>query len=74
MRNKCIKLDHWRNEFKARIGSDVSPETLKKAWQRIKLDLVEMQKVTIYGDMCWAVFDEHEDSKQPKSFVALVKK
>jgi len=74
MRNKCIKLDHWRNEFKARIGSDVSPETLKKAWQRIKLDLVEMQKVTIYGDMCWAVFDEHEDSKQPKSLVTLVKK
>ena len=74
MRNKCIKIEQWRSEFKARIGSDVSPETLKKAWQRVKLDLVEMEKVTIYDDMCWAVFEEKEDAKQVNSVVALVKK
>jgi hypothetical protein len=74
MRNKCIKIEQWRQEFKARIGSDVSQETLKKAWQRVKLDLVEMEKVTIYDDMCWAVFEEKEDAKQVNSVVALVKK
>jgi hypothetical protein len=74
MRNKCIKIEQWRSEFKARIGSDVSQETLKKAWQRVKLDLVEMEKVTIYDDMCWAVFEEKEDAKQVNSVVALVKK
>ena len=74
MRNKCIKIEQWRSEFKARIGSDVSPETLKKAWQRVKLDLVEMEKVVIYDDMCWAVFEEKEDAKQVNSVVALVKK
>ena len=74
MRNKCIKIEQWRSEFKARIGSDVSPDTLKKAWQRVKLDLVEMEKVVIYDDMCWAVFEEKEDAKQVNSVVALVKK
>ena len=74
MRNKCIKIEHWRVEFKARLGSDVHPETLKKAWQRVKLDLVEMQKVVIYDDMCWAVFEENEDAKQSNSVVSLVKK
>jgi len=74
MRNKCIKIEQWRSEFKARIGSDVSPEALKKAWQRVKLDLVEMEKVTIYDDMCWAVFEDKEDAKQVNSVVALVKK
>jgi hypothetical protein len=52
----------------------VHPETLKKAWQRVKLDLVEMQKVVIYDDMCWAVFEENEDAKQSNSVVSLVKK
>lgn len=74
MRNKCIKIEQWRVEFKARLGSDVHPETLKKAWQRVKLDLVEMEKVTIYDDMCWAVFEEKEDAKHVNSVVALVKK
>jgi hypothetical protein len=74
MRNKCIKIEQWRVEFKARLGSDVHPETLKKAWQRVKLDLVEMQKVVIYDDMCWAVFEENEDAKQSNSVVSLVKK
>ena len=74
MRNKCIKIEQWRVEFKARLGSDVHPETLKKAWQRVKLDLVEMEKVVIYDDMCWAVFEEKEDAKQVNSVVALVKK
>jgi hypothetical protein len=74
MRNKCIKLEQWRSEFKARLGSDVMPDTLKKAWGRVKLDLVEMQKVVIYGDMCWAVFEENEDAKQSNSVVTLVKK
>jgi hypothetical protein len=74
MRNKCIKIEHWRIEFKARLGSDVHPETLKKAWQRVKLDLVEMEKVVIYDDMCWAVFEEKDDAKQSNSVVSLVKK
>ena len=74
MRNKCIKLEQWRSEFKARLGSDVMPDTLKKAWGRVKLDLVEMQKVVIYGDMCWAVFEENDDAKQSNSVVTLVKK
>jgi hypothetical protein len=74
MRNKCIKLEQWRSEFKARLGSDVMPDTLKKAWGRVKLDLVEMQKVVIYDDMCWAVFEENDDAKQPNSVVSLVKK
>ena len=74
MRNKCIKLEQWRSEFKARLGSDVMPDTLKKAWGRVKLDLVEMQKVVIYGDMCWAVFEENDDAKQSNSVVSLVKK
>jgi hypothetical protein len=74
MRNKCIKIEQWRVEFKARLGSDVHPETLKKAWQRVKLDLVEMEKVVIYDDMCWAVFEENDDAKQSNSVVSLVKK
>lgn len=74
MRNKCIKIEQWRVEFKARLGSDVHPETLKKAWQRVKLDLVEMEKVVIYDDMCWAVFEEKDDAKQSNSVVSLVKK
>jgi len=72
-RNKCIKLDQWKAEFKTNLGSDVTAEALKKAWQRVKLDLVEMEKVVIFDSWCWAVFEEDLDAKKTNSVVSLVK-
>jgi hypothetical protein len=73
-RNKCIKLDHWRDEFKARMGSDVQITTFNKAWYRVKADLVDFKKVVIYGDMCWAVYAEDDDAKTANSVVVSIKK
>ena len=74
MRNKCIKIDQWRDEFKKRMGSDVMPDTLKKAWYRVKADLADSQKVIIYGDLCWAVYADDDDAKSSNSVVVQIKK
>jgi uncharacterized protein YxjI len=73
-RNKCIKLDLWRDEFKARMGSDVQLASFNKAWYRVKADLVDFKKVVIYGDMCWAVYAEDDDAKTANSVVVSIKK
>ena len=74
MRNKCIKIDQWRDEFKKRMGSDVMPDTLKKAWYRVKADLADLQKVIIYGDLCWAVYADDDGAKTSNSVVVQIKK
>jgi hypothetical protein len=73
-RNKCIKLDLWRDEFKKRMGSDVQLASFNKAWYRVKADLVDFKKVVIYGDMCWAVYAEDDDAKTANSVVVSIKK
>jgi hypothetical protein len=61
-RNKAIKLDQWRDEFKAKLGSDVEPATFTKAWARVKLGLSELEKVEIHNDWCWAIYAENDGS------------
>lgn len=61
-RNKAIKLDQWRDEFKAKLGSDVEPQTFNKAWARVKLGLTDLQKVEIHNDWCWAIYSESDGS------------
>jgi hypothetical protein len=61
-RNKCIKLEQWKEEFKAKMGSDVEASTFNKAWNRVKSGLIDLQKVEIHGDWCWAVFAENDGS------------
>ena len=74
MRNKCIKIDQWRDEFKKRMGSDVMPATLNKAWYRVKADLADLQKVIIYGELCWAVYADDDGAKSSNSVVVQIKK
>lgn len=61
-RNKAIKLYQWRDEFKAKMGSDVEPQTFNKAWARVKLGLTDLEKVEIYNDWCWAIYAENDGS------------
>jgi hypothetical protein len=61
-RNKCIKLDQWKDEFKAKMGSDVEASTFNKAWARVKSGLIDLEKVEVHNDWCWAVFAEHDGS------------
>ena len=61
-RNKCIKLDQWREEFKAKIGSDVEPATFSKAWARVKMTLTDLKKIEIHKDWVWAVYAEDDGS------------
>ena len=61
-RNKAIKLDQWRSEFKAKLGSDVEDATFNKAWYRVKLALTDLQKVVIHNDWVWAVYAEDDGS------------
>lgn len=61
-RNKAIKLDQWRDEFKAKMGSDVEQATFNKAWQRVKSGLVDLEKVEIHNDWCWAIYAESDGS------------
>ena len=74
MRNKCIKIDQWRDEFKKRMGSDVMPATLNKAWYRVKADLADLQKVIIYGELCWAVYADDDGAKSSNSVAVQIKK
>lgn len=62
MRNKAIKVDQWRDEFKASMGNDTDADTFKKLWWRVKTQLVEAEKVAVHGDWCWAIFDDHDGS------------
>ena len=61
-RNKAIKLDQWRAEFRAKMGSDVEDATFNKAWNRVKSGLVDLEKVEIHNDWCWAIFAENDGS------------
>jgi hypothetical protein len=62
MRNKSIKVDQWRDEFKASMGSDTDADTFKKLWWRVKTQLVEAEKVAVHADWCWAIFEDHDGS------------
>jgi hypothetical protein len=64
MRNKSIKVDQWRDEFKASMGSDTDADTFKKLWWRVKTQLVEAEKVAVHADWCWAIFEDHDGSAE----------
>jgi hypothetical protein len=61
-RNKAIKLDQWREEFKAKLGSDVEPQTFNKAWARVKMTLTDLEKIEIHKDWVWAIYSEGDGS------------
>jgi len=62
MRNKAIKVDQWRDEYKASCGSDLDTEEFRKLWWRVKAQLTNAEKVAVHGDWCWAVFEDHDGS------------
>ena len=62
MRNKCIKVDQWRDEYKASCGSDLDAEEFRKLWWRVKTQLQNAEKVFVHGDWCWAIFEDHDGS------------
>jgi hypothetical protein len=61
-RNKAIKLDQWREEFKAKLGSDVEPATFNKAWARVKMTLTDLEKIEIHKDWVWAIYADGDGS------------
>ena len=61
-RNKAIKLDQWREEFKAKLGSDVEPATFNKAWARVKMTLTDLEKIEIHKEWVWAIYAEGDGS------------
>jgi hypothetical protein len=73
MRNKCIKIEQWKSEFKARKGSDVNPETFKKAWSRSVDNLIHKKKVMLYNDWCWAIFENNDDDGYESDKVVKLK-
>ena len=73
MRNKCIKIEQWKAEFRARKGSDVNPETFKKAWSRSVDNLIHKKKVMLYNDWCWAVFENNDDDGYESDKVVKLK-
>jgi hypothetical protein len=72
-RNKCVKLELWRDEFKAKMGSDMEKTSFNKAWSRLKTDLSDIKKVEIYGDLCWVVYPEDEDLGEITNVVKITK-
>jgi hypothetical protein len=62
MRNKAIKVDQWRDEYKASCGNDTDAQDFKKLWWRVKNQLVNAEKVAVHGDWCWAIFEDHDGS------------
>jgi hypothetical protein len=62
MRNKAIKIDQWRDEFRASMGNDLDAEEFRKLWWRVKTQLTNADKVAIHGDWCWAIFEDHDGS------------
>lgn len=59
-RNKCIKIEQWRLEFRASMGNDVDAEVFRKLFWRVKTQLTNAKKLDVHGDWCWAVFEDNE--------------
>jgi hypothetical protein len=59
-RNKCIKIEQWRLEFRASMGNDVDAEVFRKLFWRVKTQLTNAKKLEVHGDWCWAVFEDNE--------------
>jgi len=59
-RNKCIKIEEWRLEFRASMGNDVDAEVFRKLFWRVKTQLTNAKKLEVHGDWCWAVFEDNE--------------
>jgi hypothetical protein len=72
-RNKCVKLDLWRNEFKAKMGSDMEKASFNKAWARLKTDLSDIKKVEIYDDLCWVIYPDDDDLDKTSNVVQMTK-
>ena len=72
-RNKCIKIEQWRQEFRASMGNDVDIDAFKKLWWRVKTQLLNAKKVELHGDWCWAVFDNNDDKDQEFGKVIPIK-
>jgi isopropylmalate/homocitrate/citramalate synthase len=63
MRNKCVKLDQWKDEFHKKVGHGMSEETFTRTFDRVKLKLDAAKKVVINDKLVWAVFQEKDDHK-----------
>jgi hypothetical protein len=72
-RNKCVKLDLWRNEFKAKMGSDMEKASFNKAWGRLKTDLSDTKKIEIYDDLCWVIYPDDSDVGDNSNVVQITK-
>jgi hypothetical protein len=72
-RNKCVKLDLWRNEFKAKMGSDMEKASFNKAWGRLKTDLSDTKKIEIYDDLCWVIYPDDSDVGDNSNVVQMTK-
>jgi hypothetical protein len=44
-RNKCIKIEQWRLEFRASMGNDVDSEVFRKLFWRVKTQLTNAKKL-----------------------------
>jgi hypothetical protein len=62
MRNKAIKVDQWRDEFRASMGNDLDSKDFRQLWWRVKSQLLNAEKVAVHGDWCWAIFEDHDGS------------
>lgn len=74
MRNKCVTLKQWRDEFRKIIGSDIQESSFNKAWQRARKDLQIYKKVVVNDKLCWAVFDDANDQNGSKGNVVSFNK
>jgi hypothetical protein len=63
MRNKCVKVDQWKDEFHKKVGHGMSEDTFTRTFDRVKLKLDSAKKVVINDKLVWAVFEEKDDHK-----------
>jgi hypothetical protein len=74
MRNKCVTLKQWRDEFRKIIGSDIQESSFNKAWQRARKDLQIYKKVVVNDKLCWVLFDDANDKNDSKGNVVSFNK
>ena len=74
MRNKCVKTDQWKEEFRKIRGGDMLKSSFNSSWYLTRTALEKLGKVVTKDTWSWIVFNEVEAIDSPNSNVHPLKK
>jgi hypothetical protein len=74
MRNKCVKTDQWKEEFRKIRGGNMLTSSFNSSWYLARTALEKLGKVVTKDTWSWIVFNDVEAIDSPNSNVHPLKK